>query len=265
MLKITFKVYDDIMARIMISKSIMPKKFAHYLWDKYKTSYSLLINNINSNEINKDIIFELQQQSFFKHNREIAKENLKRIESNWDKNFNRINSFLNKILKKEIHLDLTAYIVPPSLNTGRSIGKHQFIWGHENGLLDESYDLVYLVHESLHSYFKKNALTHTIIENIADVELAQYLNNTHYEVHPDLKSIHIKILPFWNIYLNKNEEDIVRENKINNITYNLKDFDKYKTKIKDLNIDDFVSFLNKLNLDDLININCLYSIHLKNI
>ncbi len=37
MLNIRFQIDDNIMAKIMISKSMMPKKFAHYLWDNYKT------------------------------------------------------------------------------------------------------------------------------------------------------------------------------------------------------------------------------------
>ena len=264
MLNIRFQIDDNIMAKIMISKSMMPKKFAHYLWDNYKISYSLLIKDIKSNEINNNIILELQQQEFFKISYEKAKKNLERIQNNWEKNSDRINLFLNKIFKKEFTLDLTCIIVPPSLNTGTSIENNQIVWGHVNGVNDNNYDLVYLVHESLHSYFEKNDLTHTIIENIADIELAKFLNKTNsYEGHPDLKSMHIKILPFWNIYLNKKQEDIVRENKINNISYNLKDFVEYKTKIKNLNIDEFVEFLEKLNLDKLLDIKSSYTIYKK--
>ena len=264
MLRIKFKNDADVLARVMISKSMMPKKFAHYLWDNYKISYSLLIKDIKSNEINNNIILELQQQDFFKISYEKAKKNLERIQNNWEKNSDRINLFLNKIFKKEFTLDSTAIIVPPSLNTGTSIGNNQIVWGHVNGVNDENYDLVYLVHESLHSYFFKNDLTHTIIENIADIELAKFLNKTNsYEGHPDLKPMHIKILPFWNIYLNKKQEDIVRENKINNIAYNLKDFVEYKTKIKNLNIDEFVEFLEKLNLDKLLDIKSSYTIYKK--
>ena len=264
MLNIRFQIDDNIMAKIMISKSMMPKKFAHYLWDNYKISYSLLIKDIKSNEINNNIILELQQQDFFKISYEKAKKNLERIQNNWEKNSDRINLFLNKIFKKEFTLDLTCIIVPPSLNTGTSIENNQIVWGHVNGVNDNNYDLVYLVHESLHSYFEKNDLTHTIIENIADIERAKFLNKTNsYEGHPDLKPMHIKILPFWNLYLNKKQEDIVRENKINNIAYNLKDFVEYKTKIKNLNIDEFVEFLEKLNLDKLLDIKSSYTIYKK--
>lgn len=244
MLRIKFKNDGDVLARVMISKSMMPKKFAHYLWDNYKISYSLLIKDIKSNEINNNIILELQQQDFFKISYEKAKKNLERIQNNWEKNSDRINLFLNKIFKKEFTLDLTCIIVPPSLNTGTSIENNQIVWGHVNGVNDNNYDLVYLVHESLHSYFEKNDLTHTIIENIADIELAKFLNKTNsYEGHPDLKPMHIKILPFWNLYLNKGKTEIERENKINNIFYDIKNFEKYRIKMSSMNIDEFVEFL----------------------
>ena len=244
MLRIKFKNDADVLARVMISKSMMPKKFAHYLWDNCKLSYSLLLKDIKSNEIDNNIILELQQQDFFRNYYEKAKKNLERIQNNWEKNSDRINLFLNKIFKKEFTLDSTAIIVPPSLNTGTSIGNNQIVWGHVNGVNDENYDLVYLVHESLHSYFFKNDLTHTIIENIADIELAKYLNKTGgYECHEDLKSMHIKILPFWNLYLNKGLEEIERENEINNISYDPKDFEKYRDKIRCMDIDEFVEFL----------------------
>lgn len=244
MLRIKFKNDADVLSRVMISKSMMPKKFAHYLWDNCKLSYSLLLKDIKSNEIDNNIILELQQQDFFRNYYEKAKKNLERIQNNWEKNSDRINLFLNKIFKKEFTLDLTCIIVPPSLNTGTSIENNQIVWGHVNGVNDENYDLVYLVHESLHSYFFKNDLTHTIIENIADIELAKFLNKTGgYECHEDLKSMHIKILPFWNLYLNKGLEEIERENEINNISYDPKDFEKYRDKIRCMDIDEFVEFL----------------------
>ena len=94
--------------------------------------------------------------------------------------------------------------------------------------------MVYLVHESLHSYFKNDEITHTIIENISDLELAKFLNNSKkgYMVHDKLKNLHIKILPFWNLYLNKEQEEIENENKINNISYNKKDFWEYTRTIR---------------------------------
>ena len=67
MLNIKFNTDEDIMARMMISKSEMPVDFANYLWGKYKISYILLQKNFKSNEIDNNIILELKHQNFFKN------------------------------------------------------------------------------------------------------------------------------------------------------------------------------------------------------
>ena len=243
----------DLMARLIISKNKMPIEFANYLWDKYRLSYIYLQKDFKSDEIDNNIVKELQQQKFFKQLCEGANKNLERIEDNWQKNKSKINLFLDNIFKKNFTLNQTAIIVDPSLCAGMNIGNDQFVWGHKNSLFDKNYDLVYLVHESLHSYFPNNTLTHAIIENIADIELSKYLNNTDkpYDCHEYTKMQHIKILPFWNIYLNKSREDIEKENKISNITYNVNDFAKYKPQIKNKNIDNFVEFLEQQDLTDV--------------
>ena len=253
MLNIKFKTDIDLMARLIISKNKMPIEFANYLWNKYKVSYMCLQRDLNSKEIDNNIILELQKQDFFERLCQGADKNLERIENNWVKNKSKINLFLDNIFKKDFTLNQTAIIVDPSLCAGMNIGNDQFVWGHKNALLDKNYDLVYLVHESLHSYFPNNTLTHAIIENIADIELSKYLNNTDkpYDCHEYTKVQHIKILPFWNIYLNKSREDIEKENKISNITYNVNDFAKYKPQIKNKNIDDFVEFLEQQDLTDV--------------
>lgn len=266
MLNIKFETDIDILARIMISKNRIPTEFANYLWNKYKLSYKLLQENLQSNEIDSNIILELQQQKYFKTCCTEADQNLQRIQNSWTKNKDKINLFLSKVFKKDFTLNVTAIIVSPTLNCGRNIGDNQFIWGHKNGLTDENYDLVYLVHESLHSYFKNDNITHAIIENITDFELAKLLNNSEkgYTGHDYIKNLHIQILPFWNLYLNKSQKSIEKESIINNITYNLNDFYKYKPQIKNMNIDEFVEFLEKLNLDKLLDIKSSYTINIKN-
>lgn len=166
MLNIKFQTDEDILARIMISKSEIPTSFANYLWDKYKSSYMLLQKDIKVHEIDNNIILELKQQNFFKTCFNEAKNNLKRIKKNWEKYKNKINLFLKGIFKKEFTLETTAIIVAPTLCCGINIGDNKFVWGHKNGLTDKNYDLVYLVHESLHSYFKNDDKTHNHRKNI---------------------------------------------------------------------------------------------------
>ena len=265
MLNIKFKIDKDIMAKLVISKNLMPIPFANYIYDKYKSSYLLLLRNSKSNKIDNNIILELQQQVFFKQYLNEANQNLARIENNWIKYKDKINEYLAKIFKKDFAIDTTAIIVCPALNTGTNLENNTIAWGHQKGLDDAFYDLIYLVHESLHSYFKMDEITHAIIENIADFELTKLLNDSEkgYPGHEYLKMLHIKILPFWNIYLEKKKADIEKTNAINNISYDQSAFDKYKSKIKNMNIDDFVTFLEELDLDELVNIKCSYSIDLK--
>lgn len=265
MLEIEFKLDKNILARAMISKSAMPKHFADYLFDKYRPSYILLQKNLIEKQIDENILLEVRQQKFFDEYIIEAKSNLVRIRKNWQKNKDEINMFINKIIKKSFILRTTAFILSPKLNRGINIGNNQFVWGHEKGLTDKNYDLVYLVHESLHSYFKHNEITHAIIENIADTELAKLLNNSEngYVGHDNIKNLHIKILPFWNIYLNKPQERIEKENKINNISYNLNDFYIYESQIKNMNIDDFIVFLESLDLNKLIDLKTTYTINFR--
>ncbi len=262
MLNIKFTTDEDIMARMMISNNKMPVDFANYLWYKYKPSYMHLQRDFRSNEIDENIILELKKQEFFKNYCDEAKKNLLRIEKIWKKNNDKINLFLNSVFKKEFVLNTTAIIVTPALCYGMNIGNNEFVWGHKKGLTDKNYDLVYLVHESLHSYFKNSEITHAIIENISDIELAKFLNNAKsgYTCHDNLKKMHVKIQPFWNIYLNKTKEEIEKEKVFDSIYYDQNHFSKYQTQIKNMNIDDFIEFIDKTNLDDLMEVKSAYMI-----
>ena len=138
------------------------------------------------------------------------------------------------------------------MKMGKNIKNNCFIWGHMDGLDNENYDLVYMVHESLHSYFEWNNLTHAIIENITDVELAKYLNNSKsgYVYHDFTQDMHVRIYPFWNLYLNKPVEDIKEDMKITHIKYDVKKFERYRSALSTMNIDAFVEFL-KNNVDNV--------------
>ena len=148
-------------------------------------------------------------------------------------------------------LETTTYIVPPSFYRGRNIGNNYFIYGHPNGLQDENYDLVYLVHESLHSIFPKDYISHAIIENITDIELCKYLNQSKvgYETHKDKQTqeAHAQIFPYWNLYLNKNEEQIKEEQELLNINYDISEYEPFRERISKMNIVEFTNFVLELN------------------
>ena len=72
--------------------------------------------------------------------------------------------------------------------------------------------------------------------------------------------MHVKIQPFWNIYLNKTKEEIEKEKEFDSIYYDQNHFSKYQTQIKNMNIDDFIEFIDKTNLDDLMEVKSAYMI-----
>jgi len=248
MLKIDFQVNEEILARVMISKSDMPTDFANYLWDKYRDSYKWLKKRVYSKDIDLRIIEELTNQEFFKKSLLDANDNLIRIKANWHKSLAKIQEFLKGLFKTEFDINVTAYICPASLNCGTNLGNNCFVWGHKKGLKDENYDLVYLVHESLHSYFEKGNLTHAIIENITDIELAKLLTNseTGYTTHAFTQDYHKIIYPYWNLYLNKSKLEIANDQKIRVIDYNIDDYEYQREIISKFNINEFILYLKEV-------------------
>ena len=252
MLDIKFEIDKDNLARIIISTSRMSVMYANYLWDKYRSSYQQLQRDVLSNKIDENILKELQSQAFFKKYYSEAKDNLKRVEKNWKENKDKINKFLKDILRCETNLKMTAYICSPNMKIGKNIKNNCFVWGHVYGLTDANYDLVYLVHESLHSHFERDNLTHAVIENITDVELAKYLNNSKsgYAYHDFTQDIHVRIYPFWNLYLNRSIEESKEDIKITHIEYDVKKYENYRETLSKMNIDELVEFLRD-NVDNV--------------
>lgn len=245
MLNINFEVNSNILAREIISRSNMPTEFANYLWGKYNSSYIKIQRHVMAEDIDINIIQELQQKTFFQDYLKQSNENLIRIKQNWIQNREIINKFLLEIIKTEFNLDVTCNIVSPNLNAGHNIGNNSFVWGHTKGLKDANYDLVYLVHESLHSYFEHDNLSHSIIEEISDIELSKMLNKTKcgYSCHNFTIENHVKIFPFWNLYLNRKIEEIKLEQKNRNITYKINNFEKFRDEITKMDIKNFLDFL----------------------
>lgn len=253
MLNINFEVNENFILRRIIQRSLMPTDFANHLWEKYNDSYRMLKKNLQSNEIDLNILEEVKQQPFFNDMVLQAKENCERIKSIWENKKDEINSFLINIAKTDFLLETTAYIFPPSVCVGRNIGDNCFLWGHKIGIEDENYDLVYLVHESLHSIFPKGDMCHAIIENIADIELGKYLNKTTtgYETHGFTKKAHAQILPYWNLYLNKSVEEIEEEQKLLNTTYDINEYEPYRDELSKMNVVEFTNFVLALDVNKI--------------
>jgi len=243
MINLKFKVNKDVLAREMIYKSrCIPKDFANYLWEKYNDSYRKLKFDPRNDKIDKNIFAELKMQPFFKELVKNSYTNCKKMQNLWKLNKQKITKFLTTILRKDIDLDLTANIVAPEICAGMNLRNNQFVWGHKKGETDLNYNLVYMTHESLHSYFDMDDISHAIIENITDIELSKYLNKTEvgYSMHEFTQDAHIQIFPYWNLYLNRTKDEIKKEQTTLNLFYNIDEYEYLRNDFKNINIDEFV-------------------------
>jgi hypothetical protein len=254
MIDIEFKVDEDILARAIIRKSCMPKDFADYLWDKYKPSYKALKEYLNETDINESIIKEVKEQSFFCERLNGSRENLKRVQSCWENNKDKINKFLKSIMKVDIDLKVVGYIVDHKIGIGTNLRNNDFVWGHGLGVENFNYDLIYMTHEALHSFFDRDDISHVIIQYITDIELCKFLNNTNegYPTHSYLKDITERLYPYWNLYLNKSKEEISKDQEISKIYYNIEDFEEYRDEISNINIIEFIEFAKTKEFENMI-------------
>ena len=142
-----------------------------------------------------------------------------------------IMKLLKNILRIDIQNKFKLYVVHPQLSSGWSLHrfeKNAFIYGHHD--LWNNYNVVYLVHEALHSILPFGFIPHAIQQLACDNELRVQLNKIHCELAPNDKfeydentlvgsKIDIpmmkKILPYWNNeYLkdpNKNIHQFISE------------------------------------------------------
>lgn len=248
MIDIEFDINEDVLSRIIISTGKMPASIANELWQKNSKDYLRLQDNVFAN-IKSDILTDLQKTQYFKEMFERSVQNLKRVEKLWENNKGKVNEFLKKIMKVDGRMAVqTCYVVAPGLCIGLNVDEHKIFWGHKEGLWDENYDLVYLVHEALHSAFDTDNFSHTIIEEIADIELAKSLNNSKvgYECHAYTQDSHVILFPYFNLYLDRSIEEIKEEQKQRNIFYNIEVFEKYRKEVNSLNIFDFTEKMYKI-------------------
>lgn len=151
-----------------------------------------------------------------------ALDNFERIKANWEAKKESINQYLTDVLRINVESKTDVYILPPSMSDGRTIDSSFIIWGHRNGLTNPDYDLTYLVHEYLHTLFKKNDrkykkhydMVHAVIELISDEGLYLKLNGSKkLEGHSMLDIHREKVSPLFEQYLqtpNMNIEQFFR-------------------------------------------------------
>lgn len=190
------------------------------MWKKYRYAYRFMqlcikhnlapFNTIN--HIVKVMNFTIKHPLFVDVLND-TNDFLREISTEWNVKKDRVLKIVEDITKIDVFQDFkaTLYVTNKKLNAGRNISKYYsnknaFIYGHTN--LCDNYNMMYLIHESLHSIFGSSEIEHAIIELIADNELRIRLNNTgkYFEYgHDYLHSILVKLIPDWQMYLTSDE------------------------------------------------------------
>ncbi len=255
MLKVKFTVDEDIIARFMLTS----KKLKDFIPDYYSKLKQEKVDFLDSHKfaVKDRYIKEIKEYDMFKRILEQSYKNESRLEEIFSRNNKKLTMFLSKILKiKNFSIEeQTVYVFDYHVNAGCNIGNNKILFGmlDEKRSFNENYELTYLIHEILHSFFRNNDITHAIIENIADFELCKFLNNSswHYHGHCSdnysLVDLHKKIYPYWNLYLNKDKKEIESDTDFNEFKYNVDDFEHLRKELKNMDILEFTNFLYNLN------------------
>lgn len=197
------------------------------LWGKYTAAYDLVNRGIDYRElllldaklyfkdvstqflelIDEGLTYPEVQQLYSEA--EIYKE---WIEKAWGDSQVKVETELKSILKTELPTGpFKVLLVPFIIGGGRSLGNNIIFWGDKYAENERfpNYNIIYLVHEALHSIFGKSEIEHSIIEFISDNELRLRLNgegeyflcNGINTGHSFLLEMEKKMLKDWKEYL----------------------------------------------------------------
>ncbi len=244
----------DIMIASLIQSGELPVGLKNTLWDKYRKEYNLLHDNVlnaKKKDFDRRILDEVKNSEAFQGLEEETKKRAEEIEmaNNYD-----IVIFVQDMITFSHSINMeeqTVYLVPG--HRGTNLGNNQILWGvgHGQGI---NYDLVYIWHEALHSYFRplerqcndtKREISHCIIQLMCEHELNFMLNHTHTPLptHSELDTLMLQIIPYFYAYLGLKDSYIRLRNKAINFSYNIKNFSKYKDMFKDFDLAQFYFWL----------------------
>ena len=261
MLSFKFEIDEDKIARTMIRHCERMSRIGRYitedqvnfLWALDRTSYNALKSSTFAS-VNQEILNVVKKMDFFPQVVADSKMNKERIEKKWARYQDKVNEYLKSVLRIDFTLENTkAYIVSPNICNGNTnISEKYVVYGHTGGLKDEVYDIVYLTHEALHVLLGNQDMVHAIIEKIADEGLNELLNGEYKRYRfgdlNGLLDMHVRIFPYWNLYLNKSTKEIDKACKTFNISYNKKRFEPLRPILSKMNIYEFISWLNENNI-----------------
>lgn len=145
---------------------------------------------------------------------EETKDYARQVQYKWQDKKRQVYIALLDILRIPVDGEFTCFIVHPETHTGRSLHQSRvnaFVWGHYSHF--PNYDVIYLIHEMMHSIFPFNPIAHTVQELAIDNELRVRLNHGSYDEKTVVcgigrEKIISLMLPEWRRYLVANTENI---------------------------------------------------------
>lgn len=133
-----------------------------------------------------------------------------RCEILWENTYDRVSQYVREITGLDFDENFEVFFTHPSLRNGWYIGNHQIAWGCSGEF--EYYDVVYLWHEILHSYFPLDDISHCLIQLIADNGIRLLLNEKEQLFpligHKDSLPLMEVIYPKWEEYLKQPDRNI---------------------------------------------------------
>lgn len=251
-----FIINTDVLAIHLLTK-LKDFREVKYELEKLRQMYPEEFNELFSLSVDKylnvdgrfkQMLEEFKKSEYFKKMYSETKKYKRFVLLGWKLNKKRINKFLSKILRINIDKTLNVYISHPYCSIGYN-SKGDIFWGHWQGERNIKHNLIYLVHEAMHTIlpyknyyvredFDKN---HAIIELISEYELKYFLYKK-----PDMDQGHefllkyrYKLYPYWLKYIGLSESEIqkrIKNDKVVNIVLPLEELSK-------LNIYEFVEFI----------------------
>lgn len=206
------------------------------LYNKYRYAYKYIMhcykNNIDIDKTFINIInsyYELASNNIFVNLYKEVLDFRDKIIIEWNGKKDIIISFLENIMRIKITGKFIMLCLSPRIFGGQNIdryfNKNIFYYGHHESW--DNYNVVYITHEILHSFFDYDDINHCIIQFIADNELRMKLNNSkkYFEEngkivgHKRLRELENKILPYWIQYLSSTKNIYEFRDEMKNILY----------------------------------------------
>lgn len=239
--------------KVVLLISIIRRKYKHgensiydYVFSNLAENEAKMLWNISEEFVNKpdryreimqdkelrkslECIFEFEE---FKRVYENALKYKYKLEEQWGDYKDEVNKYFLECLRLDTKKDILANIINPYYRMGTNDMNNEVFFGHVNGIDNPVYNIVYLMHESMHCIFpykkewnnSQREICHSVIELATDNELRCRLegktdtyNNGHKDGLPQIN----KLLPLWCAFLGKTSEEIEQLNKCKDIDFNM--------------------------------------------